>query len=60
MLPTSKEHVRTGMHPRVAQERLEHSTITATLATHSHVAPVTHEDAAEPVAGMFLSRLPHP
>jgi integrase len=45
--------MRAGVHPRVVQERLGHSTIAVTLGTYSHVAPVMHEDAAELVAGMF-------
>ena len=45
--------MRAGVHPRVVQERLGHSTIAVTLQTYSHVAPVMHEEAAELVAGMF-------
>lgn len=45
--------MRAGVHPRVVQERLGHSTIAVTLGIYSHVAPVMHEDAAELVAGMF-------
>ena len=45
--------MRAGVHPRVVQERLGHSTIAVTLQTYSHVAPVMQEEAAELVAGMF-------
>ena len=45
--------MRSGVHPRVVQERLGHSNIAITLGTYSHVAPVMHEDAAELVAGLF-------
>jgi len=45
--------MRAGVHPRVVQERLGHSTIAVTLGTYSHVAPTMHDEAAELVAGMF-------
>lgn len=45
--------MRNGVHPRVVQERLGHSSIAVTLGTYSHVAPVMHEEAAELVAGLF-------
>lgn len=35
-----------GEHPKVAQERLGHSTITVTLDLYSHVTPTMQEDAA--------------
>jgi integrase len=43
-----------GVHPRVVQERLGHSTIAITLQTYSHVAPSLHDDAARSVAGDML------
>ncbi len=36
-----------GVHPKVAQERLGHSSIRLTLDTYSHVLPSLQEDAAE-------------
>ena len=35
-----------GVHPKVVQERLGHSTISVTLDTYSHVLPSMQEDAA--------------
>ncbi len=43
-----------GIHPRVVQERLGHSTIAITLGIYSHVAPTLHDEAAELVSGMFI------
>lgn len=36
-----------GVHPKVVQERLGHSTISLTLDTYSHVIPSMQEEAAE-------------
>lgn len=36
-----------GIHPKVVQERLGHSTISITLDTYSHVVPSLQRDAAE-------------
>ncbi len=38
--------LRHGVHPKVVQERLGHSTITMTLDTYSHVVPGMQEKAA--------------
>ena len=38
-----------GIHPKVAQERLGHSTIAITLDLYSHVMPGMQEDAAKKV-----------
>ena len=35
-----------GVHPKVAQERLGHSTITTTIDIYSHVTPTMQADAA--------------
>src|SRR5262249_26291424 len=35
-----------GVHPKVAQERLGHSTISVTLDLYSHVSDTMQEDAA--------------
>lgn len=44
-----------GVHPRVVQERLGHSTIAITLGIYSHVAPTLHDEAAELIAQVILS-----
>ena len=36
-----------GVHPKVAQERLGHSTITTTLDLYSHVTDTMQSDAAQ-------------
>jgi integrase len=38
--------LKQGVHPKVVQERLGHSTISTTLDTYSHVAPRLQEAAA--------------
>jgi integrase len=43
-----------GIHPRVVQERLGHSTIAITLGIYSHVAPTLHAEAAQLVADLVL------
>ena len=43
-----------GVHPKVVQERLEHSTITITLDLYSHVAPGKQEDAAAKVGALVF------
>ncbi len=42
-----------GIHPRVVQEMLGHSTISLTLGTYSHVLPTLHKDAADRVDALF-------
>jgi integrase len=42
-----------GIHPRVVQERLGHSTIAITLGIYSHVSPTLHDEAASIVASML-------
>jgi integrase len=46
--------LESGVHPRVVQERLGHSTIAVTLGIYSHVSPTLHDEAAELVAGRLL------
>ena len=46
--------LQTGVHPRVVQERLGHSTIGITLDTYSHVTQGMQEDAANEVASLLL------
>lgn len=53
-----------GVHPRVTQERLGHSTVGITLGTYSHVTAGMQADAAALVAGLMTTgvrrvRLPH-
>ncbi len=43
-----------GIHPRVVQERLGHSTIAITLGIYSHVTPTLHDEAAGIVASLIL------
>jgi integrase len=43
-----------GIHPRVVQERLGHSTIAITLGIYSHVAPRLHDEAASMIADLLL------
>ena len=38
-----------GVHPKIAQERLGHSSIAITLDLYSHVLPGMQEDAAAKV-----------
>lgn len=45
--------LESGVHPRVVQERLGHSTIAITLGIYSHVSP-TLGDAARTVAALLL------
>ena len=42
-----------GVHPKVVQEMLGHSTITLTLDTYSHVAPALHAEAAAEMEALF-------
>ncbi len=42
-----------GVHPRVVQELLGHSTITLTLETYSHTTPALHQEAANQMDLLF-------
>lgn len=42
-----------GVHPRIAQERLGHSTVALTLDLYSHVTPSMQEDAAAKIDAAF-------
>ncbi len=44
-----------GVHPKIVQERLGHSTAQITLDTYSHVVPSLQEDAAERI-NLLLKR----
>jgi integrase len=46
-----------GIHPKIAQERLGHSTITTTLDLYSHVTDTMQKDAAEKLATAFRSAI---
>jgi integrase len=39
--------LKQGIHPKIVQERLGHSTISMTLDIYSHVAPGLQEAAAK-------------
>jgi len=41
-----QHHVKAGIHPKIVQERLGHSSIQITLDIYSHVAPGLQEAAA--------------
>lgn len=46
-----------GVHPRVVQERLGHSTIAITLGIYSHVSPRLHDEAANLISlALYLLR----
>ncbi len=47
-----------GIHPKVVQERLGHSTINITIDIYSHVSPTMHDDAANQIANLILGA-PH-
>ena len=42
-----------GVHPKIAQERLGHATITTTLDLYSHVTETMQSDAAERLDAAF-------
>ena len=42
-----------GVHPKVAQERLGHSTITTTMDLYSHVTDTMQTDAAAKLDAAF-------
>ncbi|MEE8346998.1 MAG: tyrosine-type recombinase/integrase [Dehalococcoidia bacterium] len=39
--------LKQGVHPKIVQERLGHSSISTTMDTYSHVLPSLQADAAE-------------
>jgi integrase len=47
-----------GIHPKVVQERLGHSTVNITLQVYSHVSPILHDEAANRIAGLILGPTP--
>jgi integrase len=53
---TAATHLLTqGVHPKVVQELLGHSTISLTLDTYSHVAPALHAQVADHMEVLFTS-----
>ncbi len=42
-----------GVHPKVVQEMLGHSSISLTLDTYSHVIPTMQRDAANKMDALF-------
>ena len=42
-----------GVHPKIVQERLGHSTISMTLDTYSHVLPAMQKEAAEKLDRLY-------
>ena len=42
-----------GVHPKVVQERLGHSTISVTMDTYSHVVPALQREAADELDRIF-------
>ena len=51
----ASQMLRAGVHPKVVQERLGHSSISITLDTYSHAIPAMQEDAAERAAALIDS-----
>ena len=45
-----------GVHPKIVQEMLGHSTISLTLDTYSHVIPGLQAEAAEKMEALLASR----
>ena len=48
--------LKAGIHPKIVQERLGHSTIAMTLDTYSHVAPGLQEAAANRFDELVIPR----
>jgi integrase len=49
----ASQMLRAGVHPKVVQERLGHSSISMTLDIYSHAIPAMQEDAAERTAALI-------
>lgn len=45
-----------GVHPKIVQELLGHSTIALTMDTYSHVTPALHAEVARQMSALFVSR----
>ncbi len=54
---TAATHLLTkGVHPKVVQDLLGHSTIAITLDTYSHVLPALAEDASALMSSLLPSQ----
>jgi integrase len=51
--------LKQGIHPKIVQERLGHSSIQITLDTYSHVAPGLQQAAANNFDDILLNRKEH-
>jgi integrase len=51
--------LKKGMHPKVVQEFLGHSSVTLTLDTYSHVVPSLHVEVANRMQGLFEAPEPN-
>jgi integrase len=49
-----------GVHPKIAQKRLGHSTVSITLDTYSHVLPGMQDDAVAKVDAAIQAALNKP
>ena len=49
-----------GVHPKIAQERLGHSSISITLDTYSHVLPGMQDDAVAKVDAAIQAAMNKP
>ncbi len=45
--------LKQGVHPKIVQERLRHSSIQITLDTYSHVAPGLQEEESKHFDDLF-------
>jgi integrase len=52
--------LKQGVHPKIVQERLGHSSISITLDTYSHVAPGLQQSAARTFDNIVLPKQPVP
>ena len=48
--------LKQGVHPKIVQERLGHSSIQITLDTYSHVSPGLQQSAAETFDSIVLPK----
>ena len=48
--------LKQGIHPKIVQERLGHSTIAVTLDTYSHVTPGLQQAAAKRFDEAFATK----
>jgi integrase len=44
-----------GVHPKVVQEMLGHSSVALTLDTYSHLAPSLHAEVASKMEALFAA-----